>query len=160
MIKKLIISTFSALFSMSVLAATDTQIEKMELQSKKLELQIKKLELLKDIQIKENKLLELTRDDLINEIRMLYTKRIAEKVKDFWRYRGGKDNWGCDIRILQDVEGNVQSVNIQSCTVDNNAKEKSFKDAIERAVYEASPLPVAPDRRVFNREVLLRFRVD
>jgi len=54
----------------------------------------------------------------------------------------------------------VQSVNVQSCVVDNGAKSKSFKDAIERAVYKASPLPPAPDKSVFDREILFHFRVN
>jgi len=51
-------------------------------------------------------------------------------------------------------------VNLQSCNINNNAKAKSFKNAIERAVYKASPLPPAPDKSVFDREVLFYFRVN
>ncbi|SFV77201.1 TolA protein [hydrothermal vent metagenome] len=61
---------------------------------------------------------------------------------------------------MQDLDGNVQSVNVQSCKIDNNARAKSFKNAIERAVYKASPLPPAPDKSVFDREILFHFRVN
>ncbi|SFV84676.1 TolA protein [hydrothermal vent metagenome] len=61
---------------------------------------------------------------------------------------------------MQDLDGNVQSVNVQSCKIDNNTRAKSFKNAIERAVYKASPLPPAPDNSVFDREILFHFRVN
>jgi hypothetical protein len=73
---------------------------------------------------------------------------------------GAEDNWGCDVYILQDANGKVQSVNVQSCNIDDSAKTKSFKNSIERAVYKASPLPTAPDASVFDREILFHFRVN
>ncbi len=146
MIKKLLMLALLASFSMSVVAVTDTQIERLKLQ--------------RDILTAENRLLELTREDLLYEIKVLYINKVAEKVKGFWRYQGAKDNWSCDVHILQDIDGNVQSVNVQSCNIDNNAKAKSFKNAIERAVYKASPLPPAPYKSVFDREILFHFRVN
>ncbi len=133
------------LFSINTVAVTDTQIERLKLQ--------------RDILTAENRLLELTKEDLLNEIKVLYINKVAEKVKGFWRYQGAKDNWGCDVHILQDMDGNVQSVNVQSCNIDNNAKAKSFKNSIERAVYKASPLPKPPIEAVFDNEILLHFKV-
>jgi hypothetical protein len=74
-----------------------------------------------------------------------FKNKIALKVKKHWRYQGAKKDWGCDVHILQDIDGNVQSVNVQSCVVDNSAESKSFKNSIERAVYKASPLPLSPN---------------
>ena len=105
----------------------------------------KKLLLLKEIQ---------------NELSVVYLNQIASRVKEKWRYNGAKDNWGCDVHILQDVNGKVQSVNLQSCNIDDSTKIKSFKNCIERAVHKASPLPTAPDASVFDKEILFHFRVN
>ena len=97
---------------------------------------------------------------IINKPKVDYINQIASRVKNQWRYQGAKDHWSCDVHILQDVDGNVQSVNLQSCNIDNNAKVKSFKNSIERAVYKASPLPRAPDQSVFDREILFHFVIN
>jgi len=117
-------------------------------------------ELKKEIQAEEDQDRALAQEDILNELKVNYINQIAARVKDKWRYNGAKDDWGCDVYILQDVNGNVQSVNLTSCNIDKSAKAKSFKDSIERAVYKASPLPHAPDKTVFDREVVFHFRVN
>jgi hypothetical protein len=125
------------------------------------ELKDKKMRsLMQEIQAEEDKDREVAQEDILNELKVNYINQIASRVKNQWRYQGAKDHWGCDVHILQDVDGNVQSMNIQSCNIDNNAKAKSFKNAIERAVYKASPLPPAPDKSVFSHEILFHFRVN
>jgi len=104
--------------------------------------------------------IQAEQEDILNELKVNYINQIASRVHNQWRYQGAKDSWGCDVHILQDIDGNVQSVNVQTCNIDNNAKAKSFKNAIERAVYKASPLPPAPDKSVFDREILFHFRVN
>ena len=83
------------------------------------------------------------------------------RVYNFWN-KGfdAQDDWGCDVYVSQDVNGNVKVVDVQKCNVDDSAQAKSFKDSIERAVRKASPLPSAPDDAVFSRELLLKFRVN
>jgi len=126
---------------------------------KKLEL-AKNKELLKaSIQLEEDKEQELKMEDLLNELKIGYINNIASSVKKQWRYQGAKDGWGCDVYILQDQDGNVESVTTQSCNVTYLAKKKSFKYAIECAVYKSSPLPKAPIKSVFDREILFHFRV-
>ena len=58
----------------------------------------------------------------------------------------------------------MEAVNIQNCNTGNsdNAlmaddKARTFKNSIERAVYKASPLPIAPDEEIFDRQILYRF---
>ncbi|WPE16946.1 TonB C-terminal domain-containing protein [Candidatus Thioglobus autotrophicus] len=114
----------------------------------------------KEIQAEEDQEREIAQEDILSELKANYVNQIAARVKEKWRYQGAQDDWGCDVYILQDLNGNVQSVNLQSCNVSNSAKAKVFKDAIERAVYKASPLPHAPDKSVFDREVLFHFRVN
>jgi len=99
-------------------------------------------------------------EDLLNIVKAHYVRQIAEKVKGQWRYQGAKDNWSCDVYILQDVNGKVESVSTQSCSVTYLAKKKAFKKAIEKAVYKASPLPKAPIKSVFDKEILLHFKVN
>ncbi len=114
----------------------------------------------KEIQAEEDQDRALAQEDILNELKVNYINQIAARVKDKWRYNGAKDDWGCDVYILQDTDGNVKSVNLTSCTIDASAKAKSFKDSIERAVYKASPLPHAPDKTIFDREVVFHFRVN
>ena len=141
--------------------------KKIELVTQNLNIHKKKIsryqeisKLKKEINLEQSKEREIEMKDLLNIVKAHYVKQIATKVKGQWRYQGAEKNWGCDIHILQDIDGKVQSVNVQSCNVDNNAKAKSFKNAIERAVYKASPLPPAPDKSVFDREILFHFRVN
>ena len=142
------------------LDATVVVRDKYKAKLKRLERREIKFALEKVIFINQQKDLEIAQEDFHFIKKIYYINRIAQKVKEQWRYQGAKDSWGCDVHILQDVDGNIQSVNVQSCNVDNNAKAKSFKNAIERAVYKASPLPPAPDKDVFDREVLFHFRVN
>ena len=137
------------------------EIEKQrKAENKKFKKEQKNRALKKEIQSEEDQDREIAQEDILNELKVNYINQIASRVHNQWRYQGAKDNWGCDVHILQDVDGNVQSVNVQSCVVDNGAKSKSFKDAIERAVYKASPLPPAPDKSGFGREILFHFRVN
>jgi Cell division and transport-associated protein TolA (TC 2.C.1.2.1) len=137
------------------------EIEELrKVESKKFNKEQSKRALTKEIQAEEDQDREIAQEDILNELKVNYINQIASRVHNQWRYQGAKDSWGCDVHILQDVDGNVQSVNVQTCNIDNNAKAKSFKNAIERAVYKASPLPPAPDTSVFDREILFHFRVN
>jgi colicin import membrane protein len=62
--------------------------------------------------------------------------------------------------LLQDKNGNVKEITLKSCNVNNKSRENSFKNAIRRAVEKASPLPEAPDKLVFDREIIFHFRVN
>ncbi len=137
------------------------EIERLrDLEIKKFAKDQNKRSLKKEIQAEEDQEREIAQEDILNELKVNYVNQIASRVKEKWRYQGAKDHWGCDVYILQDLNGKVESVNLQSCNIDNNAKARSFKDAIERAVYKASPLPHAPDKSVFDREILFHFRVN
>jgi hypothetical protein len=96
----------------------------------------------------------------INELKVNYVNQIATKIKNNWRYRGAKDGWGCDVHILQDRNGNVKGHNLKSCYIDDNSKVGSFKNSIKRAVFKASPLPIAPNSSEFDEQIVFRFNVD
>jgi Cell division and transport-associated protein TolA (TC 2.C.1.2.1) len=149
----------------------ETKAEEAEEKKKKIEKQSKaeakkfkkeqnKRALTKEVQAEEDQDRELAQEDILNKLKSSYINQIASRVKEKWRYNGAKDNWSCDVYILQNVNGDVKSVNLQSCNIDNSAKADSFKNAIKRAVYKASPLPPAPDKNVFDREILFHFRVN
>jgi colicin import membrane protein len=133
------------------------EIEELrKVESKKFKKEQSKRALTKEIQAEEDQDREIAQEDQLNKLRISYQNRIIAKVRSNWRYRGGEDHWSCEVYILQDVEGNVQTVNVQSC----NNKVDSFKNSIEAAVKKSSPLPFAPDKSVFDREILFHFRVN
>ena len=134
--------------------------KKRQLEANKFKKEQKNRALKQEIQAEEDMDRKIAQEDIINELKTSYQNQIRARVRSNWRYRGGEDHWGCDVYILQDIDGNVQSVNVQSCNIDNASKIKSFKDAIEAAVNKASPLPPAPDKSVFDREILFHFRIN
>jgi len=99
-------------------------------------------------------------EDILNELKEDYIGSIALKIRKEWRYLGAEDHWSCDVYIIQSEVGDVLAVNIQNCTIDDSSKAKSFKDSIERAVYRASPLPIALDHDLFDAEIMFHFRVN
>ncbi len=103
---------------------------------------------------------QLKIEDQLNTLKNAYVNNISARVKVDWRYVGAEDDWGCDVYIKQSIEGVVEAVNVYNCTLDDSDKARSFKNSIERAVYKASPLPIAPDESVFDKEVLFFFRVN
>ncbi|BBB23560.1 colicin import membrane protein [Isorropodon fossajaponicum endosymbiont JTNG4] len=136
-------------------------IEKLrQVEAKKFKKEQDNRSLKKEIQAEEDQDRQLAQEDILNELKLNYINQIASRIKEKWRYQSAKDSWGCDVEILQDLNGQVKSVNLKSCNVDNSAKAQSFKDSIERAVYKASPLPDAPDKSVFDAQVLFHFKVN
>ncbi len=135
-------------------------VNKRKLEAKKFKKEQSNRALTHEIQDEADQERKVARQSQIEALKVSYINQIAARVKDHWRYKGAKDSWGCDVHIMQDTQGNVKSVNVQSCSVSNKAKLKSFRDSIERAVNKASPLPSAPDKGVFESEVLFYFRVN
>ena len=74
-------------------------------------------------------------------------------------------DWFCYVFITQDRNGNVNTVDVDNCgdsimNIDENPKLNSFKNSIERAVYKASPFPLAPSEDAFSEQIIFEFRVD
>ena len=94
----------------------------------------------------------------------LWVAVIATKIKSYWNYSGADDDWSCNVIVHQNENGKVLTVNIQDCNTgsSDNAlmaddKVRAFMNSIERAVYKASPLPIAPHKDMFDRQILFRF---
>jgi len=119
-----------------------------------------KRSLTQEIQAEEDQERELVVEDQFSKLKSSYIGLIAARVKDEWRYMGAEDDWGCNVYIIQDEDGYVEAVNVQDCTIDDSDKAESFRNSIERAVYKASPLPMAPDQSVFDTEIMFLFRVN
>jgi tol-pal system protein YbgF len=107
----------------------------------------------------KNYLAEIIEEDRLYDLKINYINDIANKVKSNWRYIY-KVKGGCDVHILQDRSGKVQSVNLYMCDIDKPERIKAFKNAIERSVYKTSPLPLPPVSSVFDREIRFRFIQD
>jgi colicin import membrane protein len=116
--------------------------------------------LTQEIQAEQDQDRILVIEDQFSKLKNNYIGLIAARVKKEWRYMGAEDHWRCDVHIIQNEYGYVEAVNVQGCTIDDSDKALSFKNSIERAVYKASPLPMAPDKSVFDTEIIFFFRVN
>ena len=104
-------------------------------------------------------------DDQLNISQNIWVESIITKINTYWRYSGARSDWSCYVFITQDRNGNVNTVDVDNCgdsimNIDNNPKLNSFKNSIERAVYKASPFPLAPSEDAFSEQIIFEFRVD
>ena len=104
-------------------------------------------------------------DDQLNVSRNTWVESVIIKINSYWRYSGARSDWSCYVFITQDKDGNVNTVDVDNCgdsimNIDENPKLNSFKNSIERAVYKASPFPLAPSEDAFSEQIIFEFRVD
>ena len=104
-------------------------------------------------------------DDQLNISRNTWVESVITKINTYWRYSGARSDWSCYVFITQDRNGNVNTVEVDNCgdsimNIDANPKLNSFKNSIERAVYKASPFPLAPSEDAFSEQIIFEFRVD
>ena len=104
-------------------------------------------------------------DDQLNVSRNTWVESVITKINSYWRYSGARSDWSCYVFITQDKDGNVNTVDVDNCgdsimNIDENPKLNSFKNSIERAVYKASPFPLAPSEDAFSEQIIFEFRVD
>ena len=104
-------------------------------------------------------------DDQLNISQNIWFESIITKINTYWRYSGARSDWFCYVFITQDRNGNVNTVDVDNCgdsimNIDENPKLNSFKNSIERAVYKASPFPLAPSEDAFSEQIIFEFRVD
>ena len=104
-------------------------------------------------------------DDQLNISQNIWVESVITKINTYWRYSGARSDWSCYVFITQDKDGNVNTVDVDNCgdsimNIDENPKLNSFKNSIERAVYKASPFPLAPSEDAFSEQIIFEFRVD
>jgi colicin import membrane protein len=104
-------------------------------------------------------------DDQLNISQNIWVESVITKINTYWRYSGARSDWFCYVFITQDRNGNVNTVDVDNCgdsimNIDKNPKLSSFKNSIERAVYKASPFPLAPSEDAFSEQIIFEFRVD
>ena len=104
-------------------------------------------------------------DDQFNISQNIWVESVITKINTYWRYSGARSDWSCYVFITQDRNGNVNTVNVDNCgdsimNIDENPTLNSFKNSIERAVYKASPFPLAPSEDAFSEQIIFEFRVD
>jgi hypothetical protein len=93
-------------------------------------------------------------------LRSSYINNIAARVRAHWRFQGAGYDWTAEVYVAQDRDGTVLAVDIRNTNVGDSNKAKAFINSIERAVYKASPLPSAPDKSVFNEQLIFTFKVN
>ena len=104
-------------------------------------------------------------DDQLNVSENAWVESIVAKVGTYWRFSGARNDWSCFVYITQGLDGNVNTVKVDNCgdsimNIDDNPKLSSFKNSIEKAVYKASPFPLAPFEDIINKQIIFEFRVD
>jgi colicin import membrane protein len=133
-------------------------IEKQrQVEAKKFKEEQRKHALIKASQLKAAQKIKDAQENILSELKVNYITQIASRVNSQWRYSGAKDDWTCEVHIVQDQGGVVKSVKLKSCNVNNKSRETSFKNSIIRAVNKASPLPSAPDKSLFERNIIFNF---
>jgi colicin import membrane protein len=83
-----------------------------------------------------------------------YVAMIQQHVVRQWnRPVSARPGIQCDVKVTQSANGTVLSVQIDKCNGD-----AAVRQSIEAAVYRASPLPLPPDTRLFQRVILFAFK--
>jgi len=91
----------------------------------------------------------------LRRLQTLYFNSIRQRVERSWRKPPGlRGKVNCTVSVLQSVVGEVLKVSVDSCEGGTVALRKS----VENAVRAASPLPAAPDPKLFDRQVRFYFR--
>jgi hypothetical protein len=92
-------------------------------------------------------------------LKSAWTYNIAAKVRNEWGagFKVKDLDWFVTVLVTQDREGKVLKVKFGEDNVGNSSEAKAFKNSVERAVYKAMPLPVAPDSSVWDRDISFRF---
>lgn len=82
-----------------------------------------------------------------------YVAMIQQHVERQWnRPASARAGLACEVRVAQTPTGTVLSAQVTQCNGD-----AAVKQSIESAVLRASPLPLPPDPRLFERNLVFRF---
>lgn len=99
---------------------------------------------------------EAARQREVRNLRQSYVSSITAKVRENWRTPADiSAEAQCELVIVQERDGTVVSVKTDRC---NGQASEQFKQAAERAVLRASPLPQAPVPDVYERTIRFVFK--
>jgi hypothetical protein len=90
-------------------------------------------------------------------LKKAWINNIAAEVKSVWNFPGAEDGWFVEVLVTQNKEGKVLNVKPGDNNVGNSVIAKRFIDSIERAIYKSSPLPIAPDVSVWDKNIMFTF---
>jgi hypothetical protein len=100
-------------------------------------------------------------EDLIEnqkaKLQSAWIRNIAAEVKSVWNFPGAEDGWFVEVLVTQNKEGKVLNVKFGEDNVGNSSQAKAFLNSVERAIYKATPLPIAPDVSVWQKDILFTF---
>jgi colicin import membrane protein len=83
-----------------------------------------------------------------------YVRMLEAKIKQEWnRPLSARPGLDCVVRVVQLPTGDVMSAEVASCNGDD-----AVRRSIERAVFDASPLPKPPHPSLFERNLNVTFR--
>jgi len=112
----------------------------------------------KEIQEEQNSELMQKIQDQEIILKNAWVTNIAAEVKSVWNFPGAEPGWFVKVLILQDREGKVLNVKFGEDNVGNSSQAKAFISSVERAVYKSSPLPIAPDASVWDKDIMFIFK--
>jgi colicin import membrane protein len=91
----------------------------------------------------------------LNKLKIGYISQIATKVQNNWRrLPKTKKGWQCYVVVLQNKKGVVKTVVLKKCSGGS-----AFQRSVKAAVFKASPLPKAPQKDIFDKEISFIFEV-
>ena len=93
-------------------------------------------------------------------LKAAWINNIAAEVKSVWNFPGAEDGWFVEVLVTQDKEGKVLNIKFGDNNVGNSSKAKAFINTVERAIYKASPLPIAPDASVWDKNIMFIFNAN
>ena len=86
-----------------------------------------------------------------------WVNNIAAKVNSVWNFSEANSDWFVEVLVTQNREGKVLNITFGENNIGDSVIAKRFIDSIERAIYKASPLPIAPDASVWQKDIMFTF---
>jgi hypothetical protein len=72
-------------------------------------------------------------------------------------YQGAEDEWSCEVYILQSIEGVVEAVNVQNCTLDDMPRRAHLKTQWKGCPIKPPPLTYRILRKRIRERIAFPF---
>ena len=102
----------------------------------------------------QDRRIALQRQRQLRQLQGRYLTAIRQKIERNWRKPPGARDIDCTVLVKQGTDGTVLDVSVESCAGGSAA----LRNSVANAVWASSPLPAAPDRAIFERQVRFFFR--